>query len=153
MWKARWTGGEGMPVKDFALLRLPIKKHRAFFREFEQRTEQVFDHGIPIPGCRRFKGAVSMQLADMPHRGGVYLNAMSSHERGKGYGSAALRFLCDLADKHGVTLVGEASTAYSWDDEATGKKLKLQQLIEWYRRYGFTVEFNGEVWDMRREPK
>jgi len=72
-----------MALKDFALLRLPIRKHRAFFREFERQTKPKLLFGRDLHNGTRTYGGAQLQLADSPLRGGIYLNAMSSHERGR----------------------------------------------------------------------
>jgi hypothetical protein len=56
----------------------------------------------------------------------------------RGQGSEALRWLCGLADKHGVTIVGTA--------EPTGKmSLNKQQLKAWYKRNGFDTPFGDDI--------
>lgn len=134
---------------------------KSFLDEFEKWTEQVTTCGLPIPGCRRYEGKVDVQVVHFPHRGktSVYLAMMSSLQRGKGHGSQALQFLCDLADRHNITLVGKASTQQIWGHwdpvkrehvQNTGPRLDYEQLVSWYRRHGFVVDSkNG---DMRREP-
>lgn len=53
----------------------------------------------------------------------------------KGNGSAGLAWLCQLADKHEVTLYGVVSPF------GTRKyKLNKYELITWYRRHGFIVD-------------
>lgn len=58
--------------------------------------------------------------------------------RRKGYGNEVMRELMALADKIGVTLVGQPG-AYG-----VGKKMTTPQLTKWYVRLGF-VEENGRV--------
>lgn len=65
--------------------------------------------------------------------------------RGKGLGSKALKWLCDLADKHGVVIEGD-SKAYMAGTPGT---LKQKDLSAWYTRYGFKVARDGA---MERQP-
>lgn len=65
----------------------------------------------------------------------IWINCIRSLQRRAGYGSLALNWLCDLADKHGVTLAGVI--------EPTGTmrpRLGIAQLRSWYSNHGFTVE-------------
>lgn len=78
----------------------------------------------------------------------------SHHERGVGHGSFALKTLCDLADKHGVTLRGEvhyliydetlhpekSDEALIRMGELDGQALGNESLQAWYRRFGFEIQ-------------
>ncbi len=65
---------------------------------------------------------------------------MRSLERGKGYGSQALNWLCELAAKYDVTLSGHAAPF------GTSKPmLNKHQLKQWYKRHGFLVTRCGEI--------
>ena len=64
----------------------------------------------------------------------VTLGMIRSLFRGKGYGSAALRWLTRLADRHHITLIGDIQPA-----GASRPRLNRHQLAAWYRRHGFTV--------------
>jgi hypothetical protein len=64
-------------------------------------------------------------------------------EKRKGFGTNALRWLCDMADTHGVTL------------ELTPKRIGKvgmtdAQLRRWYKAYGFALQQRGT---MQRSPE
>lgn len=71
--------------------------------------------------------------------------SIASFKHGEGHGRIALRWLCALADKHGVLLYSEIQPSGPLDKEA---------LAEWYKRYGFTVttDSHGD-YIISREPK
>jgi hypothetical protein len=50
---------------------------------------------------------------------------------GQGSGSAALKLLCDLADKYIVTI---KLSAYGYD------KTPTEDLVRWYEKFGFSAE-------------
>jgi GNAT superfamily N-acetyltransferase len=81
--------------------------------------------------CRTFGGNVRLSLRSL--------------QRGQGYGSRALDWLCALADKHGVMLTGDAVPFGN-----TKPMLNKRQLKEWYARHGFIVSRRGEL---ARTPK
>ncbi len=75
----------------------------------------------------------------------IHISSMDSHS--KGSGSIALKKLCDLADKLGVTL---SLLAYGYAQTPTAK------LVEWYVRHGFVKSgfgSNEDGWRMDRLPK
>lgn len=85
----------------------------------------------------------------------ILLNSIRSFERGKGQGSAALKMLCDAADRFGVSIQLIASSF--------GDGLSNDDLIEWYGRYGFEALYpdepltramiDGGYFDMLRVPR
>jgi GNAT superfamily N-acetyltransferase len=79
----------------------------------------------------------------------IHVSAIRSAEVGKGYGREALKFLCDLADKHGVALTGIAKAFGSVG-------LDTKDLLAWYRRYGFKPVAGGSAksgYTIKRPPK
>jgi hypothetical protein len=72
----------------------------------------------------------------------ILIARIRSLEKGKGYGSMALDWLCALADKHSIRLSGTI--------EPCGKepKLNVAQLQSWYRKHGFVVRGR----EISREP-
>lgn len=81
-------------------------------------------------------------------RNGIHLSDIVSGDVGQGHGSTALRFVTDLADKHGVTL-DLVAKSYVRD------RLTTKQLLGWYARHGF-VKGRGNAQDgyeMVRPPK
>lgn len=81
-------------------------------------------------------------------RNGIHLSDIVAGDVGQGHGSTALRFVTDLADKHGVTL-DLVAKSYVPD------RLTTKQLVGWYARHGF-VRGRGNAHDgypMVRAPK
>ena len=66
-----------------------------------------------------------------------------------GEASRALKWLCELADTHGVTM---GLIAKPIDNAGTraGKSLTKSQLVSWYKRYGFVASDGGD--EMVRVP-
>ena len=129
----------------------------SFMLEYEQQTEPV-----PVrPDLRRLQAAYLRLSANdfMIGRPAVYLSMIGSIERGKGHGTAALVWLCELADKHDVELFGEiGDEVYCFDilnplSEVDLPVLSPEQLVAWYRRHGFTVRrTKRHARDLRRKP-
>jgi hypothetical protein len=83
---------------------------------------------------------------------GIILAWIGSIESGKGYGSAALAWLCRLADKHGVALFLKVDLNRVFtpvlrliNGKIEESALTPRGLELWYRRYGFrTLDRNDE---------
>lgn len=60
---------------------------------------------------------------------------IESSDTGKGYASACLRQLCDMADAHQVTLQGQIYGGFGDDRGSYGTVNRA--LLAWYSRYGF----------------
>ena len=52
----------------------------------------------------------------------------------KGHGAKALQWLCELADKHGITLTLDVVFRFS------GESPTMPQLRAWYRKFGFKFD-------------
>ena len=80
---------------------------------------------------------------DLAHEPGmIYISRIESEEPPRsGAGTLGLRFLTDLADKHGVKLF--LSAAYLGDES----EFSDADLVSWYTRYGF-VEKGREKFDL-----
>lgn len=75
-------------------------------------------------------------------------------QQGKGYGSATLRWLCGLADKHGVAIKGKAQRIKSAPfQQGYPSGLSTAHLKAWYRRHGFTVSRSGGMTRPPMKPK
>ena len=68
-----------------------------------------------------------------PFDGKILFCYITTIERGKGHGTKALRWLTDLADKHGVNLVGQIQ-------RMGDHGLTTVELRRWYKRHGFKVD-------------
>ncbi len=116
----------------------------SFLAEFESKTwenplnEQERGFGFKDKGVT---GYVMVHLYKFD--GSVHLSSISSTNRKLGFASEAMKRLCAMADKYGVTMTLMAKPF------GTGKDtLKVTALRSWYRKFGFV---GGE--DMVREPK
>lgn len=69
-----------------------------------------------------------------------------SGDRRLGYGGQALAYICALADRHHIPIVG-AIEPFGWPSKA----LSYRELVDWYRRRGFVVD--RATMTMRREPR
>lgn len=117
-------------------------KQRALSPAVEAFIRDVFDASHPLP----FQNASRTQrmLADIeavvevfPEHGGIKIETIQALSRRKGEGTKALRFLTDLADKHGVSLYLYAKP---FGDEA----MDLDDLVRFYRRFGFRQDEEGD---------
>jgi hypothetical protein len=78
------------------------------------------------------------------------LSAIRTFERGKGDGSRALKWLCDLADKYHVTIVLHVQPFGLKAKKGEPKKLTVKELGAWYIRFGFV---KGKYDEYTRIPK
>lgn len=112
----------------------------AFMREFLDATQSN-----PFAAHERvWEMRAAFELSIFDNR--IHLGCVRSlMQRGKGNGTAALDWLCALADRHGVEIEGEI--------EPVGQirpRLNAHQLRAWYKRHGFTVSNTGFI---TRKPK
>jgi hypothetical protein len=74
----------------------------------------------------------------------IYLAFIGTYERGNGHGSAALTWLCELADRHSVHITGHADSKTRTLRDMLEKKrtrgLSKKQLRAWYERHGFRFQ-------------
>ena len=71
--------------------------------------------------------------------GKIHFGFIRSFERGKGYGTAALNWLCALADRHQVTLHASIKPV------GPKPRLNANELRAWYKRHGFIVHRRTEI--------
>ncbi len=78
-----------------------------------------------------------------PFDGRIMLGLVAAFHVGQGDGSRALRWFLQLADKHGVEVIGEV--------KPLGKNgLNTVELRRWYKRHGFHVNRHLQ---MTRQPQ
>jgi 8-oxo-dGTP pyrophosphatase MutT (NUDIX family) len=107
-----------------------------FMRDFWGNT-----YGNPFdPRERVWKNIAAVEC--FVFNNAIHISSIRSFERAKGFGSAALKWICELADAHQVTL--ELSPEPYGD-----KPLSAAQLKSWYKRNGFVYSRGGMV----RKPK
>jgi hypothetical protein len=96
-------------------------------------------------------GPDAWALVDLwPGGGRVWLKEIRAIEFGKGHGTAALRFVLALADKHEVTVQLQAHRIMTIDRKFG---LSTAQLKRWYARHGFRRSGSGSDCWMFREPQ
>ncbi len=138
-----------------------------FMSDYQRKTKPP-----PVPAIYRRRGSMAWRCRLAPGGkaevrvelvdGELVLHFIGSAEHGKGYGTAALTWLCDLADKHQVRLtlnvVGNR-TSLGALRVTSGRKndpyLTPRGLRGWYKRHGFvTYERRAEGGVMmRRSPR
>lgn len=116
-----------------------------FMREWWHMTE-----GHPFVRGMRLTGGVGVELRPYKYEGTIHISSiMSFEQKNAGQASAVLKKICDLADKHKMTLdlfVKPIKNAGARD----GQDLNARQLKGWYARHGFKPSKRGG--EMVREP-
>lgn len=74
----------------------------------------------------------------------VLLELIRAEQKGRGDGSKALVWLCELADKHRVSITGQMSPC-----DPEGEGLDWKELRSWYVKHGFTID----GLEMHRRPR
>lgn len=110
-------------------------KQRALSPAVEAFIRDVFDASHPLPfqnayRTQRVLANIEAVVEVFPEHGGIKIETVRALSRRKGEGTKAMRFLTDLADKHGVSLYLYAKP---FGDEA----MDLDDLVRFYRRFGF----------------
>lgn len=90
--------------------------------------------GHPLNDASRILDGTSIQVTR--YHNAIHLSDIQSHDPGSGKGTAAMRKLLSMADKHNVKITAFAKAYSSNDKFITDTK----QLIEWYRKLGFRQE-------------
>lgn len=137
---------EGLGEDDLAasLSRLAVRtskenpdKVSAFMQEFRSQTLTEKD------GLRLWQGKVGFLLTEaFAEPNTIHVRVVWSFVREQGWGSKAMKWLCDLADKYGITLQLQARSMLK-------QTLDDEELHAWYGRFGF----NGSSELMTRQPK
>lgn len=116
----------------------------AFFTEFHNETAaNPFQPRMSI-----WKDTIGIEMSKFG--GKAHMSSIMSFEKkNAGQASAALKWLCELADKHNVTMdliVSPIKNAGAVE----GKSLTKSQLTAWYAKNGFVKTRNDT---MERTPK
>lgn len=138
------------PKKDLELK----KRLDAFMEELWAATRShPFARGMRIWGDME-KDAVGIEAEEYWGTEIHLKSIMTFSDKNAGSASKALRFLCDLADKHQVLLTLTVSPIKN-AGSANGKSLTATQLKNWYKKNGFvpTKKFNVDGKKMERQPK
>jgi GNAT superfamily N-acetyltransferase len=113
----------------------------AFIADWESdTTEHPYDRDVRLLG----KGMAAAMPSIAGHR--IYLSGVQAIEKEKGHGTAVMRYLCALADKHGVELELRAERFRG----AEGG-MDTEDLVGWYQRFGFRI-VRGEYWTREDGP-
>jgi GNAT superfamily N-acetyltransferase len=110
-------------------------KPRALRPAVEAFIRDVFDASHPLPfqndyRTQRVLAHIEAVVEVLPEHGGIKIETLRALSRRKGEGTKAMRFLTDLADKHGVEL-------YLYAKPFGDEKMPLDDLVRFYRRFGF----------------
>jgi GNAT superfamily N-acetyltransferase len=84
-------------------------------------------------------GIAAVKLAHIVD-GKVMLSNLYSRVPGKGYGTDVMKKAVEYADKNGLTIVLVVGR-YAYPD---GRGLDNDQLVEFYKKFGFTVAEDGQ---------
>jgi hypothetical protein len=144
-----------------------IMTTESFISDYQRKTKP-----LPVPAIYRRRGSLAWRCRLAPGGkaevrvklvdGELVLHFIGSAEHGKGYGTAALTWLCDLADKHQVPLILNVvgkKTSFGALRMTSGRLndpyLTPKGLRAWYKRHGFVTyqrKAEGGVM-MRRSPQ
>ena len=143
----------------------------AFIAEYKRETTPLRVQPIHsyLAKGRRLAPGGKAEIALRAQESDVYIDWIGSLEGAKGQGSAALTWLCGLADRHNVTLklkVNGGCTSIGVLREMNGNEnqpvFTPRGLRAWYRRHGFKtvgrkrgIEFEFIYYDvyMSRAPR
>lgn len=136
------AGGEGLvdfsrQAGDFAFSRAPKEQLDNYMNDLWKNS-----HGNPFDDRERIIGGAGVEM--YPFDGMMHLSFIRTLDPEKGHGSAALKAITDLADKHDVAISLNVQRPKGM------KGLTNAQLWDWYRRNGF-VKTSGD--EMVREPQ
>lgn len=117
---------------------------KSFLRDYHDTTSPH-----PFSRGHRLFGHASLEVSDF--NGKIRLHDVQTHVPRSGAGTAALKHLTGLADKHGVAIHATAK-AYSKDPTHVNK---TDDLKKWYRKHGFQVERGTSKtgYDIRYDPR
>lgn len=122
----------------------PLIRLSGFRKQYGEAAEaflrDLFDASYPNPlnPRERVLASIAVAVEVSPLRGGVHLDEVRALCPGKGEGTKAMRFLTDLADKHGVSLT-------LFPMPFGNEKMYTDDLVRFYRKHGF--QFESEQWD------
>jgi GNAT superfamily N-acetyltransferase len=120
--------------EDTTVLRLTGFRNK-YGAAAEAFLRDLFDASYPNPlnPRERIFAGIEVTVEVSPLRGGVHLDEVRALRPGKGAGTKAMRFLAELADKHGVTMT---LFPMPFGDQ----KMDTDDLVRFYRKHGFRFE-------------
>ncbi|PJI39161.1 hypothetical protein [Ferrovibrio sp.] len=89
-----------------------------------------------------------------PRENSVWLTGIDAFPPHKGYGTQAMKLVCDLADHHSQRIYLRPAGVADGCEEDDGSEMNMSQTIAWYKKFGFRKLKNSPVGDtiMRRRP-
>ena len=130
-------------------------KPRAVSPAVEAFLRDLFDASYPLPfknasRTERVLTGIEAVVEVTPQHGGIHVDEVRALTQKQGEGTKAMRFLTDLADKHGVEL-------YLYAKPFGHEAMDLDNLVRFYRRHGFREmeeeDEDGEGVEMMRWPR
>jgi hypothetical protein len=120
--------------EDTTVLRLTGFRNK-YGAAAEAFLRDLFDASYPNPlnPRERILAGIEVAVEVSPLRGGVHIDEVRALRPGKGEGTKAMRFLAELADKHGVTMT---LFPMPFGDQ----KMDTDDLVRFYRKHGFRFE-------------
>lgn len=136
-----------MLLRILAVPEYPEMSLESFLSEFRRKTQLVRDPRFAMSFRLALNGQVEIRFRTVG--GELVLDWIGTREGGKGLGSAALTWVCEMADKHKValtanvvgdrTFVGYLRFLANLEGGRSQPSLTPAQLRSWYRRYGFVT--------------
>jgi ribosomal protein S18 acetylase RimI-like enzyme len=129
-------------------------KPRAISPAVEAFIRDLFDASHPLPfknasRTERVLTGIEAVVEVTPQYAGIHVDEVRALTQKQGEGTKAIRFLTDLADKHGVEL-------YLYAKPFGNEAMDLDNLVRFYRRHGFREmeeeDEDGEGVEMMRWP-
>jgi GNAT superfamily N-acetyltransferase len=114
-------------LTGFSTVRKISPEVEAFLRDL---YEASYPNALSSDPSSRILANAKARVEVTPMHGGVHIDELEAGSRGQGAGTEAMRFLTELADKHGVSLFLQA---HPFGDE----RMSLEALERFYRRHGF----------------
>ena len=130
-------------------------KPRAVSPAVEAFLRDLFDASYPLPfknasRTERVLTGIEAVVEVTPQYAGIHVDEVRALTQKQGEGTKAMRFLTDLADKHGVEL-------YLYAKPFGNEAMDLDNLVRFYRRHGFREmeeeDEDGEGTEMMRWPR
>lgn len=118
----------------------------AFMADYYEGT---LPHHDPTNKVRVFRNNVELEL--LVYKDYISFDKIVAREKRKHYGTAALRWICKLADRHGVCIYGRVAP---FRGTGGGPAFNMDHLARWYTTHGFEVSGTGNsLRYMKRHPK
>lgn len=102
----------------------------SFIHEFRQWLDQFNQQAGPVH-------------VDIVGRGSTAtIESVTSENKNQGHASKVMAKLCELADKHAVTLTLQPVSYADHGEESAEGGLGMDDLIRWYEKFGFELNYD-----------